>query len=262
MRDQHQGGLALDVALEHQLDDFGAGRLVEIAGRLVGDEDRRIGHQRTRECDALLLTAGQLCRIVVAALRKADCRELTRGALLRIGCADELKRHSDILERRHGGNEVERLKHNADIAAAKPSQRILIERTERLIRHHDRAGVGSFEAGHDHQQGRFPRAGRANHANRLAPPYIELDVFENMDTRGAPTERQIDARKRDRGGRALQSGGVVHGLVPSLSGRSTVPLIWGLGGLGPDGHCGHDRGRISGRCRARGRCADQDRGLG
>src|SRR5438445_5897487 len=147
------------------------------------------------------------------------------GAFLRIGRADELERHRHVLERRHGGDEVERLEYNADIAAAKPRQRILIEAPERLVRHHDRAGVGSFEAGHDHQQGRFPRAGRANHANRLAPSYIEVDVFEDMDPRGAPTERQIDARKRDRGGRALPSGGVVHGWFPSLAGWYAVTLI-------------------------------------
>src|SRR5262245_59255565 len=80
MCDQHQGGLALDVALEHQLDDLGAGRLVEIAGRLVGDEDRRIRHQRTCECDALLLATGALRRITVSALRPSTGRQLTGEA--------------------------------------------------------------------------------------------------------------------------------------------------------------------------------------
>src|SRR5215510_2544496 len=137
MCNKHQGGLALGVTLEHQLNDLGAGRLVEIAGWLVRDEDRRIRHERTRERDALLLATGQLRRIVVAALGEANRRKLPGGAFVGVGRADELKRYCYVLERGHGGNEVERLEHNADIAAAKPRQRILIEGSERLVRYHN-----------------------------------------------------------------------------------------------------------------------------
>ena len=47
--------------------------LVEIAGRLVGDEDGGIGRQRAGERDALLLAAGQFGRIVMQPLGKPDC---------------------------------------------------------------------------------------------------------------------------------------------------------------------------------------------
>ncbi len=39
-------------------EDFLARRAIEIAGRLVRDDERRIGDERARDCDALLLTAG------------------------------------------------------------------------------------------------------------------------------------------------------------------------------------------------------------
>ena len=70
-RDHHHHGgvehgdvdvLALPAALapqpEDQIDDRAAGRLVEIAGRFVGDEDRRVGRDGPRNGDALLLAAG------------------------------------------------------------------------------------------------------------------------------------------------------------------------------------------------------------
>ena len=46
--------------LAQQLEDVAPGRRVEIAGRLVGQHDRRIVRERTRQRDPLLLAAGQL----------------------------------------------------------------------------------------------------------------------------------------------------------------------------------------------------------
>src|SRR5262252_6552883 len=77
VRHQHQRGAALLVASEQELDDLAAGRLVEIAGRLVGDEDGRVGRQRAGERHPLLLAAGELRRIVLAAFAQADRGELS-----------------------------------------------------------------------------------------------------------------------------------------------------------------------------------------
>ena len=48
------------VAREQKIDDLLAGVLVEVSGRLVGHDDRRIGRQRARHRHALLFAAGQL----------------------------------------------------------------------------------------------------------------------------------------------------------------------------------------------------------
>ena len=45
---------------------------VEVAGRLVGPDDRRVVHERARDRDALALTARELVRDVVAALAEPD----------------------------------------------------------------------------------------------------------------------------------------------------------------------------------------------
>ena len=55
--------------LDHQVQDF-VGRLgVEIAGRLVGDDQRRVGDDGPGDADALLLAAGQLARPMTHAIR-------------------------------------------------------------------------------------------------------------------------------------------------------------------------------------------------
>ena len=51
--------------------DLDAGLRVEVAGRLVGQQDRRIVHERARDRDALALAAGQLVRPVRLAIRSA-----------------------------------------------------------------------------------------------------------------------------------------------------------------------------------------------
>ena len=55
------------VDLEH---DLPAGGGIEISGRLVGEDDLRLYRKRPRYCDALLLTTGELLRIVVHPVRK------------------------------------------------------------------------------------------------------------------------------------------------------------------------------------------------
>ena len=74
---------ALGMLGEQQIDDLLAGGLVEIAGRLVRDEDRGIGRQRARQRDALLLAAGKLRRIMVQSVAETDRRKFLRGALAR-----------------------------------------------------------------------------------------------------------------------------------------------------------------------------------
>ena len=54
-------------------------------------------------------------------------------------------------ERGHGRNQMKRLKHNTNVTAAKPCERILVEAADVFPRDHDRAGIGAFEPGHDHQ---------------------------------------------------------------------------------------------------------------
>ncbi len=79
MGDDDEGGAALGVGAEHQIHDRRAGRLVEIAGRLVGDESEGSGRGRG-DGDALLLAAGEFLRPVVQAMAEPDRRELVLGA--------------------------------------------------------------------------------------------------------------------------------------------------------------------------------------
>ena len=59
----HDDGLAV-VAVERlqQIEDLVAGLAIEVAGRLVAEQQRRVGDDGARDADALLLSAGELPR--------------------------------------------------------------------------------------------------------------------------------------------------------------------------------------------------------
>ena len=81
-RDQRRAALAAHEAEELGEDDVG-GVLVEIAGRLVGQHQRRLVGERAGDGDALLLAARQLRRAMIEPLGKPERAEQLLGALRR-----------------------------------------------------------------------------------------------------------------------------------------------------------------------------------
>src|SRR5579883_91754 len=158
VRDEDQSCAALGAQLEHQIDDGLAGRLVEIAGRLVGDEDGRPRRQGPRQRDALLLAAGKLGGVMPEPPGETDRRELGFGAFECVGRAGKLQRSGDVLQRRQGRDQMKGLEDDADPGAAKLRQRVLAHARKRDAVDDDRAAIGLFEAGKRHQQRRFARA--------------------------------------------------------------------------------------------------------
>ena len=158
MRDQHQRHAALGMLAEQKVDDLLAGGFVEIAGRLVGDEDCGIGRQRAGERDALLLAAGELRRIMMQTVAEPDRLQLLRRALGSVGIARELERHRDVLQRGHGRDQMEGLEDDADLAAAEAGQRVLVEGIERRAADHHLSAIRTLQPRHHHQQRGFARA--------------------------------------------------------------------------------------------------------
>ena len=85
---------AVGVQPLEQRDHLGAGARVELAGGLVGEEQRRPVGERARDGDALLLAAGQLRRAVALALREADVVEQLERTLAPLRAAPSPPRPS------------------------------------------------------------------------------------------------------------------------------------------------------------------------
>jgi hypothetical protein len=140
------------MAGEQEIDNLLPGHIVEIAGRLVGDEDSGMRRQRARKGDALLFSAGELRRIVAGPVREPNSAKLLFCAIEGVRNTGELERDGDIFKRRHRGDQVERLKDDAHMPSTETREPILIEPADIFSRNNDRPGIGPFKACHDHQQ--------------------------------------------------------------------------------------------------------------
>ena len=101
--------------LEHDV----RGRLVEVAGGLVGEDERVLVGERACHGDTLLLAAGQLGRAVGEALAEAQRGQQRFGAGARIrarGAVDQL-RDDDILDGGEVGKEMVELIDEAEAVA-------------------------------------------------------------------------------------------------------------------------------------------------
>ncbi len=116
-------GAAVARELSEERDDLPPAARVEVASRLVGEEDRRVVGERPRDRHSLLLPAREARRAVPLALRlDPDLRQ--EGARPLAPPPRRAPRQGegqgDILQRRQRGDEVERLEDEADPLAAEP----------------------------------------------------------------------------------------------------------------------------------------------
>ena len=91
--------------------------VVEVRGRLVGEEQRRVERERPRDRDPLLLTARQVAGTVVHAVAETDLLEQlgrARAPLRPRAPSPRAQRDLDVLERGEARHQVERLEHDAD----------------------------------------------------------------------------------------------------------------------------------------------------
>src|ERR1044071_3880553 len=112
--------LVLPIQTLEQRQDLLRRLAVQIARRLVGHEDGRVGRDRAGDRDALLLTARELARVVVHAVAQPDQRERRLDVLAPLGFGErrEQERQLDVLERREHRYEVVELEHEADVRGA------------------------------------------------------------------------------------------------------------------------------------------------
>jgi hypothetical protein len=180
VRHEDERGARVAVELLHHPDDAAPGLLVEVAGRLVGEEDLRPVRERARERDPLLLAAGKLGGIMVEALPEADPAEQRCGALAgAVVVAPELERHQHVLERGQRRQEVERLEDEADVRRPKPGPAILGKSEDVLAVQDHPTSARLVEPRQKAEKGRLAAPRRADDGQERLRGHLEIDFAQH-----------------------------------------------------------------------------------
>src|SRR5436305_2996507 len=171
------GARQADHDVEHLLDHLG----IERRGRLVEQHDLRLHAERAGDGDALLLAARELAGIFLGLLRNAHALEIEHGGLLRLllrHLAHPDRREGKILQDREMGEEVELLKHHADLAADRLD--VLDVGGELDAVDDDLAALMLLEPVDAADHRRFAGAGGAADDDALALADLQRDVLEHV----------------------------------------------------------------------------------
>src|SRR5215218_5396097 len=158
---------------------------VELAGRLVGEEQPRPVGERAGDHDPLLLAARQLVGPMARPFGEPDEVEQLRDpavALPRLR-ADEPQGHLDVLRGGQDRDQAERLEHEGDRMTANLCRRGLAEPRDLGPVDEDAPGRRLVEPAEQVEQGRLAGARTAPHGEQLAARDVDVHATERVDDR-------------------------------------------------------------------------------
>src|SRR5437764_190819 len=147
-----QGGPDLEHLGHQDVEHLLAGRRVEVAGRLVGEEQARTGDQRPGDGGTLHLAPRELSGQVAGPLREPDLGDgVGHGAI----CAPsvEEQRERDVLGHRERRDEVEELEDEADLLPPQPGPLADAQSPQVAAVERDQTVVGLVDPAGQVQQG-------------------------------------------------------------------------------------------------------------
>src|SRR6202049_1513464 len=122
---EHDRRSAVAVERLEQLENALSGRVIEIPGGFVGEEDLgRVG-EGARDRDALLFSTGKLGGKVVASAREPDAVDQIGCAFHRALRSAQLERNLYVLESRERGDQLKALEDEADFFAPQSGALVL-----------------------------------------------------------------------------------------------------------------------------------------
>jgi hypothetical protein len=157
---QHQCRACVAAQIQQQIDHLLARILVQVAGRLIGEQDFRPGREGAGDSRSLLLTAGELPRIVARAPRETDTPEGLEADASGICHTVQLQGQKHVFQCGQGGQELEVLEHEPYAALAQGRTAVFVESAQALPTQPDLTAARSIQAREKTEQGRLARSGR------------------------------------------------------------------------------------------------------
>src|SRR5262245_26608303 len=200
------------LAIEHleQGQNLVRRRPVEIPGRLIAHQERRVRYDGAGNRHALLLTAGQLPGLVLGPIVKTDQGERDLGMLTSLGRREigEQQRQLHVALRGQHWEEIVELEHEADVGRAPLGEFSTRELVDASTAYHITARSGDIQPADQVEKGGLARAGRTHQGHEVPPRNVEGDVVQRFD-RLAATHVGF--------GQAVDLDQIVHGAPLSVS---------------------------------------------
>ncbi len=182
VRDQHHRRTLLGRGPRQQFHDLLAGQAVERPRRLVGEDDRGLDDEGTRDRHALGLTAGHLTGPTALQPVETEPREPRRGQLFGRPATHpvEEERQGDVLDRRELGDELAELEHEPERRPAQSTALGVAHRVDPGALERHVPFVGHGDPGQAMEQRRFARTARAHDRDDLAGREGEVDAAQGL----------------------------------------------------------------------------------
>ena len=176
---------SLGVQLAEQVHHGTAGAGIEVAGRFVGQHDRRSVDDRTGDGDALPFATRHLARRVRQSLTEADATQGLRGRLAPIDrrLAAVQQPIGDVVDRGHSFEEEERLEDEPDQVRTHAGQLTIAHRRGVDAGDADDPAGRPIERADDVQQRRLAGARRPDDRRQFAVAHFERHRVEGTDRR-------------------------------------------------------------------------------
>ena len=158
---------------------------VEIPGGLVREQETGAVDQRARNGDALLLSTGELARVMRRPLRKAHRVERRQSTVAAFASRQPLgvveKRQLDVLDRGCSREQVEALEHEPDLLV--PDAGLLVGRELGNVFSREKvlAVRGTVQTTEDMHQSGLARSGRPYDGDELARFDLDRDPAKGLD---------------------------------------------------------------------------------
>lgn len=181
--DDDEGGQALSGDLQEGFRDMGGAGAVEVASGFVGEEDTRFSREGPGKGGPLHFPAAELVGVVVAASRETGEVEgfLHPGPGHPGGVAAQEEGEFHVFRHGHGGQKVEKLKHDAEVVAAVAGEFGIHRIVKGEVADPDAAGVRLIQAAEEIEQGALAAAARAGDGDKFPIGDLEVDFPQGGD---------------------------------------------------------------------------------
>ena len=153
---------------------------VQVSGRLVSDQNRRVVYYRSRDRNTLLFTGRQFLRISVALVSDPYELEDLRDSLLNRAAphVEDLHSKSDVLEHRLLREQTEVLEHHAD-PSSQLRNHTIGKRCDFIVSYGDSAGISIYLLQDQFDESGLSRAGRTDQENKVTFVDVDARVFKS-----------------------------------------------------------------------------------